>query len=104
MLAYHWGRAGELQKDVEYLERAGERALAVYANKDASQIFRTILKKTEQAAHSAEPANAWAKQGQGKSARTGRDPSRGPDSSGLSLAAHSFQFHVILRTDTEHSL
>ena len=66
MLAYHWGRAGELQKDVEYLERAGERALAVYANKDASQIFRTILKKTEQAAHSAEPANAWAKQGQGK--------------------------------------
>ena len=68
-LAHHWGMAGpeHLKKEIAHLERAGARALAVFANKDASVIFESILAKTEAAAsHEDSTFHQWAKDGQGK--------------------------------------
>ena len=39
------GLAGDIQKEVHYLQLAGDQALQQFANKDASQIFHTIIKK-----------------------------------------------------------
>jgi tetratricopeptide (TPR) repeat protein len=45
VLADHWGKAGNVAEELQHLESAGEQALAMYANEDASQIFRSIIKK-----------------------------------------------------------
>jgi class 3 adenylate cyclase len=68
-LAHHWGMAGpeHLKKEIEHLERAGARALAVFANKDASGVFESILAKTETVASQEDSMfQQWARDGQGK--------------------------------------
>jgi tetratricopeptide (TPR) repeat protein/transcriptional regulator with XRE-family HTH domain len=42
-LAYHYRRAGMLEKASLYLHKAGERALATYANAEAEGIYRELV-------------------------------------------------------------
>lgn len=46
-LAVHWERAGDIAKALEYLEIAGEQALANYANQDAVYFFKKALSLTQ---------------------------------------------------------
>ncbi len=45
-LAYHWENADDIEKAVEYLSKAGARALANYANEDAVTHFQRALDLT----------------------------------------------------------
>jgi class 3 adenylate cyclase len=42
-LAYHWRHAGEVAKALDYLERAGEQALADHAPREATRFFTEAL-------------------------------------------------------------
>jgi tetratricopeptide (TPR) repeat protein len=57
-LAYHYGRGGEPEKAVVYLERAGERAQAMHANSAAAGYFRELAQKQEELARPEEAARA----------------------------------------------
>lgn len=46
LLAEHWEKAGERRKAVEYLSRAGERALRTGANREAAGFFGRLLALT----------------------------------------------------------
>jgi len=43
LLAYHWERAGEERRAIEYLQRAGEQAAAQFANDEAVAYFSRAL-------------------------------------------------------------
>jgi tetratricopeptide (TPR) repeat protein/transcriptional regulator with XRE-family HTH domain len=47
VLAYHFGRAGEQQQAIAYLERAGDRAHAMRAYADAEASYRELLSSLE---------------------------------------------------------
>jgi len=46
LLAYHWEEAGERDRAVEYLRRAGEQASAQFANEEAVSYFTRALELT----------------------------------------------------------
>ncbi|MBL7201968.1 MAG: tetratricopeptide repeat protein [Anaerolineae bacterium] len=46
-LAYHWEEAGNLQKGMAYLLRAGDQARAAYANEEAVGYYRRALQGAE---------------------------------------------------------
>jgi tetratricopeptide (TPR) repeat protein len=46
-LAYHYGEAGDDQKALTYYTRAGERALAAYANQEAESHFRAASNQAQ---------------------------------------------------------
>jgi len=46
LLAHHWERAGERERAVEYLRRAGEQAAAQFANEEAVDYFSRALDLT----------------------------------------------------------
>jgi len=46
LLAYHWERAGERSRALEYLRRAGDQAAAQYANAEAIAYFNRALDLT----------------------------------------------------------
>ena len=48
MLAHHWEQAGEHERAVDYLLRAGEQAAAQYANEEAIGYFSRALDLTPQ--------------------------------------------------------
>lgn len=48
-LAYHYGRSADLDKAVTYLERAGDRAAALYANDAAVDYYRTARDRRQHA-------------------------------------------------------
>jgi tetratricopeptide (TPR) repeat protein len=48
LLAYHWERAGESRRALEYLRRAGDQAAAQYANAEAIAYFSRALDLTAQ--------------------------------------------------------
>ena len=39
LLAYHWERAGDAEKAMEYLLRAGDQARLAYAHEEASRLL-----------------------------------------------------------------
>jgi predicted ATPase len=43
LLAHHWERAGEGERAIEYLRRAGEQAAAQFANEEALSCFSRAL-------------------------------------------------------------
>ena len=47
VLAYHWGNAKNLQKTMEYLEKAGEQAMLNFANREAIEFFEEALRLTK---------------------------------------------------------
>jgi len=47
VLAYHWQRAENSAKAMEYLEKAGEQALAASANREAAEFFERAIKVAE---------------------------------------------------------
>lgn len=47
LLAYHYERSEHREKAIFYLERAGERAAAVYAHTEAAQHYRMALRSAE---------------------------------------------------------
>jgi class 3 adenylate cyclase/tetratricopeptide (TPR) repeat protein len=47
LLAHHWSRAGDPQKALQYLEKAGAQALAQYANQEAVNFFNLCLETCE---------------------------------------------------------
>jgi tetratricopeptide (TPR) repeat protein len=49
-LAHHWAAAGDEERALTYCTRAGERALAAYANVEAEGYFRAALELAEGAA------------------------------------------------------
>jgi len=46
LVAYHWEQAGERQRAIEYLRRAGEQAAAQFANAEAAAYFSRALDLT----------------------------------------------------------
>ena len=55
VMAHHWERAEVSAKAMEYLEKAGEQALAASANREAAGFFERAIKQAE-TAHLAMPA------------------------------------------------
>ncbi|MCB9136082.1 MAG: AAA family ATPase [Anaerolineales bacterium] len=47
LLAHHWNRAGDPQKALHYLEKAGEQALQQYANQEAINFFSLCIETGE---------------------------------------------------------
>lgn len=47
VLAYHWQRAEDAPKAMEYLEKAGEQALAASANREAAGFFERAIRLAE---------------------------------------------------------
>ena len=43
LLAYHWERAGDVEKATEYLLRAGDRARLAYAHQEATDYYQRAL-------------------------------------------------------------
>jgi tetratricopeptide (TPR) repeat protein len=46
-LAYHYGRAGDIVKEIEYLERAGDRMRSRHAHADAERSYRELVTRLE---------------------------------------------------------
>lgn len=60
LLAYHWEKAGEKARAVDYLARAGERALRTGANREAVDFFRRLLALTrDDASYSPAQLGRW---------------------------------------------
>ncbi len=57
-LAYHYRRAGMLEKASVYLQKAGERALASYANAEAESLYRELVEVFSKLGQTAEAARA----------------------------------------------
>ncbi len=57
-LAYHYRRAGMLEKAAIYLHKAGERALASYAHAEAESLYRELVEVFSQLGQPAEVARA----------------------------------------------
>jgi predicted ATPase/transcriptional regulator with XRE-family HTH domain len=63
VLAYHFGRGGQLERAVVYLERAGERAQAMHANATAAGYYRELVQREDELGRPAEAARAREKLG-----------------------------------------
>lgn len=63
LLAYHFGRAGAIDKALIYLERAGDRAVAVHANAAATGYYREMVERLDRLGRVAESAQAREKLG-----------------------------------------
>jgi tetratricopeptide (TPR) repeat protein len=57
-LAYHYGRAGDRTKEIEYLERAGDRAQSLHAHDEAERYYRDVVRRLEDFGHIADVARA----------------------------------------------
>ncbi len=57
-LAYHYGQAGDEEKAVAYLARAGERALALHANAEAEGYYRELAARLDGLGRPVEAAGA----------------------------------------------
>ncbi|MBN1811946.1 MAG: tetratricopeptide repeat protein [Anaerolineae bacterium] len=57
LMAHHWERAGEVQRAIPYLRRAGERAAEQYANAEAAAYLSRALDLVPQDA--ARPTSEW---------------------------------------------
>ncbi len=80
-LAYHYEEAGEAEKAEDYYRRAGDRALAVFANQEAERLFHSALElssnPTDQAYLSAHIGEARFRQGRfGEAVRSFREAIR----------------------------
>src|SRR5579859_1959563 len=62
-LAYHYARAGVDEKAVIYLERAGDRALALHANAEAENYYRQLVECFETLGRSSEAARVYEQLG-----------------------------------------
>src|SRR5262249_41884145 len=62
-VAYHYLRAGVDEKAVVYLERAGDRALALYGNAEAEGYYRDLFARLETLGRSLEAARVLEKLG-----------------------------------------
>ncbi len=62
-LAYHYARTDQRQKAILYLERAGDRALAVYANEAAADYYRDLPALLDSSGQQVEGAAAREKLG-----------------------------------------
>jgi tetratricopeptide (TPR) repeat protein len=62
-LAYHYERAGVQDKALEYLERAGDKAQAQYANDMAEGFYRNLLERLGTLGRVQDVAGIWAKLG-----------------------------------------
>jgi tetratricopeptide (TPR) repeat protein len=62
-LAYHASQAGDLERAVIYLERAGDRATAAYAYTEAEGSYRELLGYLEQTGRSLDAARVCEKMG-----------------------------------------
>jgi class 3 adenylate cyclase/tetratricopeptide (TPR) repeat protein len=47
LLAYHWGKAQDFARTIEYLEKAGEQAARNFANREAIEFFSEALRLAE---------------------------------------------------------
>lgn len=56
LLAHHWNRAGDPQKAIYYLEKAGEQALQQYANQEAINFFLLCVETGQKFIHSPQEA------------------------------------------------
>ncbi len=63
MLAFHYSRCGEREKAVIYLERAGDRARAAYANAAAEGHYRELVARLDELRRPADGARAREKLG-----------------------------------------
>jgi tetratricopeptide (TPR) repeat protein len=57
-LAYHYSLAGEHEQAIKYLERAGEHALAIYANAEAERYYRDVVRGLEETGQMVQAAQA----------------------------------------------
>jgi len=48
LLAHHWGKAGDVAKTIDYLDKAGAQALRNYANQEAVGFFARLLTVDDQ--------------------------------------------------------
>ncbi|WIG58291.1 MAG: hypothetical protein OJF49_001036 [Ktedonobacterales bacterium] len=62
-LAYHFTHCGEREKAVIYLERAGDRAQAMYANKVAEDYYRQLVTRLDELGRATDAARAREKLG-----------------------------------------
>jgi predicted ATPase/DNA-binding XRE family transcriptional regulator len=62
-LAYHYTQAGVEDKAILYLERAGDRALALHANAEAEAHYRTLIERLETLGRGLEAAKVREKHG-----------------------------------------
>jgi tetratricopeptide (TPR) repeat protein/transcriptional regulator with XRE-family HTH domain len=60
-LAYHYARAGNAEKAVVYLERAGDRARSAQAHADACRYYRELVARLEELDRPAQAARAREK-------------------------------------------
>jgi tetratricopeptide (TPR) repeat protein len=60
-LAYHFTRAGAVEKAVVYLERAGDRALGMHANTEAEAHYRDLVQRLDALHRPVEAARAREK-------------------------------------------
>jgi tetratricopeptide (TPR) repeat protein len=63
VLAYHYAQSGNREKMICYLERAGDRASAQYANAEAEGYYRELVAQVEALGRIAEAARAREKLG-----------------------------------------
>ncbi|MGE5221535.1 MAG: ATP-binding protein, partial [Omnitrophica WOR_2 bacterium] len=61
VLAYHYEQAGDVNQAKHYYEKAGDQALAVYANGEAERYYRSALELSDV---DAERADLWVKLGE----------------------------------------
>jgi tetratricopeptide (TPR) repeat protein len=62
-LAYHYTRAGVLEKAVIYLERSGDQAQALHANADAASSYRELADRLDELGRELDAARAREKLG-----------------------------------------
>jgi tetratricopeptide (TPR) repeat protein len=61
LLAYHYTRAGEREQAAIHLERAGDRALGIYAYGEAERHFRELITQLDRLSRTADTARATEK-------------------------------------------
>jgi class 3 adenylate cyclase/tetratricopeptide (TPR) repeat protein len=59
VLAYHYGRSDQVEKAIEYLAKAGDRAVRLFANADALGYYGEALARVERQAPSARRTEQW---------------------------------------------
>ncbi len=60
-LAFQWGKSEHTDQGIQYLERAGDRALLLYANETAEAHYRELVERLDQLGRSVASAAARAK-------------------------------------------
>ncbi len=63
LLAYHYVRAGMDDKAILYLERAGDRARALYAHAEAERYYHDLVERLDRLGHTTKAAGAREKLG-----------------------------------------